>query len=375
MGKNRFNHVKVTALKTVVPEQYVDIEDELQYFDNNPKKLARAKKMAGFGRRYLCDENSTVVDMCVDAAEKLICENHIDKSAIELLIVVNEKPDYLEPSDACVIHGRLGLETSCTVLDLPFGCPGYPHGLLVAHSMIASGAVKNCLLLAGSMVSPVDLDNRKLAPIFGDAASATWLEYTEEQRDAWFVTGTRGRDWDKIIVPFGGHRLPIQEDVMNLREKDALGNSWDVHQKIINGPDVFNFSIDIGPKMIQELLEYSEKNINDVDYYAIHQANKQIVENIIARSGIPMEKSTTEVFTKYANNSTNSVVTVICDQLVDRPVRLVMLCTFGIGLQWGGCLLDLSDVKNGGIASYTPPKHQMNRSEQIQYWINQVKGE
>ena len=375
MGKNRFDHVKVSAVKTVIPVQYVDIEDELKYFDDNPKKLARAKKMAGFGRRYICDENSTVVDMCIDAAEKLICENHIDKTAIELLIVVNEKPDYLEPSDACVIHGRLGLETSCTVLDLPFGCPGYPHGLLVAHAMISSGAVKNCLLLAGFMSSYIDPANRKLAPIFGDAASATWLEYTADERASWFVTGTRGCDWGKIIVPFGGHRLPIWEDVIHLQEKDSLGNAWDVHQKIINGPDVFNFSIDIGPRMIDDLLKFSCKSINDIDYYAIHQANKQIVENIIARSGIPKEKTTTEVFTKYANNSTNSVVTVICDQLVDKPVKLVMLCAFGIGLQWGACLLDLSDVKNGGITFYTPPKNQMSRNEQIQYWINQVKGE
>lgn len=374
MGRNKFNHVKITAVKTVVPEQSINIDDELQYFDNNPKKLARAKKMAGFGRRYLCDENSTVVDMCVDAAEKLFCENHLDKSAIELLIVVNERPDYLEPSDACLIHGRLGLDNSCTVLDLPFGCPGYPHGLLVAHSMISSGATKNCLLLVGFMAAVGDSSNRKLAPIFGDAASATWLEYTEEQRTAWFVTGTKGCDWDKIIVPFGGYRLPIREDVIHLREKDQFGNTWDIHQKIINGPDVFNFSIDIGPKMIHELLKYSGKSIDDVDYYAIHQANKQIVENIIARSGVPMEKTTTEVFTRYANNSTNSVVTVICDQLINRPVKFVILCTFGIGLQWGACLLDLSNVKNGGIAYYTP-KHSMSRNEQIQHWINQVKGE
>ena len=44
MSFSFFDGVKIKAVKTVVPENYIDIEDELEYFDNNPKKLARAKK-------------------------------------------------------------------------------------------------------------------------------------------------------------------------------------------------------------------------------------------------------------------------------------------------------------------------------------------
>ena len=43
MSISRFQHVKVAGMKTVIPEHYIDIDDELQYFDNNPKKLARQK--------------------------------------------------------------------------------------------------------------------------------------------------------------------------------------------------------------------------------------------------------------------------------------------------------------------------------------------
>ena len=44
MTVSSFNHVRVCGIKTVVPEHFIDIDDELQYFENNPKKLARAKK-------------------------------------------------------------------------------------------------------------------------------------------------------------------------------------------------------------------------------------------------------------------------------------------------------------------------------------------
>lgn len=48
MGLCRFNHVKITGIKGVVPEHVINIDDEIQYYDNDPKKLARNKKNSGF---------------------------------------------------------------------------------------------------------------------------------------------------------------------------------------------------------------------------------------------------------------------------------------------------------------------------------------
>ena len=376
MSKSSFNHVKVSAIKTVIPERYIDINDELEYFENNKKKLDRAKKMAGYGRRYILDKNSTVTDMCVDAAIKLFSEITVDINDIDLLIFVNQKPDYKEPCDACIAHGRLNLSQKCSTIDISLGCSGYPYGLWIAHSFIASGAAKRCLLLVGDAPSRVvHPKNRKSAQLFGDAASATLLEYTDSENTAYFIMGTDGKGWDKLIVPFGGLRLPIESDVIGLELEDKNGNFWTVNQSLMNGSDVFNFSIEIGSKLIQDIVEFSKIDFNDVDYFSIHQANKQIVENIISRVGIPIGKTTTETFTKYANNSTNSVVTVLCDQLVGKSVNNVIICAFGIGLSWGCCLLDLRDMYNGGISTYYPHENQLTRQEQIVRWSNYFKGE
>ena len=78
MSVSHFRHVKVTGMKTVIPEHYIDIDDELQYFDNNPKKLARQKKMIGYGRRYIADDRTTVTDLACEAAKKLMAEMNIN---------------------------------------------------------------------------------------------------------------------------------------------------------------------------------------------------------------------------------------------------------------------------------------------------------
>ena len=376
MSSCKFDNVKMCGIKTVVPEHYIDIDDELQYFNDNPKKVARAKKMIGYGRRYIADENTTVVDMAVDAAEKLLDEMKINKTEIDLLIFVNQKPDFQEPCDACVAHGRLGLGKNCTTLDINLGCSGYVHALMTAHAYLSSGAFKTCLLLAGDLCGKyTDQKNRKAAPVFGDAASATILKHTNETRTATFVTGTDGSGWNKIIHPFGGARLPYDEKTVSLKVENAVGDEIGLNQGVMKGEDVFNFTMEVAPQLILDTLEAANLTKEDIDLYAIHQANKQIVENIISKAGIPAEKAPIETFSKYANNSTNSVVTVLCDQGIGKDLNQVMLTAFGIGLSWGSCILNISDLYNGGISTYISPKDYPTREEQINYWIKYYKGE
>ncbi len=376
MGISHFKHVKVTGMKTVLPEHYIDIDDELQYFDNNPKKLERQKKMIGYGRRYIADDRTTVTDLACDAARNLMVEMSIVPEDVDMLIFVNQKPDYIEPCDANVAHGRLNLPKESPALQINLGCSGYVYALMTAHAMIESGVIKTCLLLAGDMCArKTDQTNRKVAPVFGDAASATFLVRSDEEHDATFVLGADGKGWNKLIYPFGGMRLPIMKEDFDMVVEDTLGNKWKPTDVIMKGEDVFAFTMEVAPRLIQDTLAEAQWNVDDVDIFAIHQANKQILDTIIAKAGIPAEKTPTDVFTKYANNSTNSVVTVLCDRASESKIKRAILCTFGIGLSWGGAALDLSCMYNGGISTYYTPMGAPSRSDQIDYWCKYVRGE
>lgn len=376
MGVSYFNHVKIRGMKTSLPEHYIDIDDELQYFENNPKKLARQKKMIGYGRRYLADDRTTVTDLACDAAKKLMSEMHLKPEELGMLLFVNQKPDYLEPCDANIAHGRLGLPKTCPAMHINLGCSGYVYALWTAHALISSGAVKNCLLLAGDLCSrAIDQTNRKVAPIFGDAASATYLEHTEEDRTASFVMGADGTGWNKIVRPFGGMRLPFDEGAFDIHSEDSDGNEWDARQALMKGEEVFRFTMDVAPSLIKETMMAAKWANADVDVYAIHQANRQILDMIVLNAGISADKTPVDVFSKYANNSTSSVVTVLCDQPADRKIDHAILCVFGIGLSWGGAALDLSGMHNGGISTYKTPPDVPTREQQIAYWVKYFKGE
>ena len=376
MSYSTFKHVRIAGYNVVLPEKHIDIDDELQYFDNNPKKLARMKRMFGFGRRFVADELTTVADLAQEAVGKLLPGLGVKPEEVDALVVVNHTPDYLGPCDACILHGRLGLREGIPAFDVNISCSGYVYGLWVAHTMIESRSVKNCLLVVGDLAtSGTKISNRKRAPLFSDSASATYLEFSEDERISYFAVGTDGRKWDYIAKPIGGTRLPYAKEMFDISVFDNLGNEWTCNQEIMRGEDVFAFTMDVVPRLIKDILKYSNVWENDIDLYAIHQANKQLVEMLVSKAGLPIDKVPTDVFTRYANASSNSVLTVLCDPQVALYRGKVLMSAFGAGMSWAAAVLDLESARNLGISFYTPPEGRITHQEQLDAWIGRFKGD
>lgn len=375
MGLCRFNHVKITGIKGVVPERVINIDDEIQYYDNDPKKLARNKKILGLGTRHVVDEGVTSADLCEEAARLLFKEMNINTDEIDALIVASTTPDYLAPSNAHILHGLLGLSENCSCFETNGGCTSLVHALWMAHSLISSGAVKKILVLGGDIPSRRnDVRNRITSMLLADAAAAVLLEYTEEENTAYFLTGSRGKNWNTLVIPAGGARLPIRKDIADIEVTDTAGNVWHPWDDVMKGMAVFDFTMEIGPKSISEILEYAGLTKDDIDLFALHQANKQIVDTIRKHANLPAEKTPTSAFEKYANCSTVAVLTVLLDSLKPEMKR-VLMCTFGVGLSWGSCIVNTDDVYNGGISIFKTPKNIPTRQEKTEYWIKYFKND
>lgn len=375
MGLCRFNHVKITGIKGVVPEHVINIDDEIQYYDNDPKKLARYKKILGLGTRHIVDDGVTSVDLCEEAACLLFKEMNINTDEIDTLIVASTTPDYVVPSSAHRLHGKLNLDEHCTCFDMNGGCTALIHALWTAHSLISSGAARKILLLSGDIPSRRnDVRNRITSMLLADAAAAILLEYTEEENTAYFLTGSRGKNWDTLVIPAGGARLPIRKDIADIEVTDTAGNVWHLWDDVMKGMAVFDFTTEIGPRSISEILEYAGLTKDDIDLFALHQANKQIVDTIRKHANIPAEKTPTSAFEKYANCSTIAVLTVLLDCLKPEMKR-VLMCTFGVGLSWGSCIVNTNSVHNGGISIFKTPKNIPTRQEKTEYWIRYFKNE
>lgn len=375
MAHIKFTNARIAGIQLVVPEGKIDIEEELEFFNNDIALLNRNKKILGLGTRHVADDRTTLCDLCESAGRLLLQNLKVKPESIDALIVASTSHDYKYPASACILQDRLGLNEDTTCVDMTgLACSSYVHAIMTAHAYVQSGAARRCLVLAGEISSiHSDRRNRNSNMLFGDAGTATLVECTNKERLSWFLTGTRGSGWNKIIAPAGGWALPVEKDIIDIEETDASGNVWHLWDEIMKGMSIFKFTTDVGPKGVAEILSYSGKDMEDVDYFAFHQANKQIVRTVASYAGIPKNKYSTEAFTRFGNCGTAAVVTDICHNLIGKDINYVCLATFGVGLSWGFAMLDLSDISIFPVSFYVSPGGKMNRKEKIEYWIKYFK--
>ncbi|MEM7790571.1 MAG: 3-oxoacyl-[acyl-carrier-protein] synthase III C-terminal domain-containing protein [Verrucomicrobiota bacterium] len=331
-----------------MPSEEKRIEDELDLFDGNLKQVTRLKKTIGLDRRRVVGDGETTADLCESAALRLFSQTDLNKESVEALIFVTQTPDYSQPCNAAVLHGRLGLKKSVAAFDVNLGCSGYVYGLWLAYMMIESGSCRNVLLLAGDTISRVvHPKDRTVAPLFGDGGSATWITRSSEESVSWFDLGTDGVGYDKLIIPAGGFRAPSSSK-SKTEITDQEGNVRTAESLHMDGAEIFNFSISEEPSAVRELLDFAKIDQEEIDYFVFHQANRYILKNIAKRLEIPDSKVPMQTVERFGNQSSASIPSAICGELrtilKSKKKTKVFISGFGVGLSWGSAILEISNL-------------------------------
>lgn len=349
MAKSSFSSVQIGGVVTCVPTREKRLDDEVELFGGNEKQIARLKKTIGLDRRRVVEAGTTAVDLCEVAARRLLKASELQTEQVDAMIFVTQTPDHMQPCNAAVLHGRLDLPKSCAALDVNLGCSGYVYGLWLAHMMVSAGGCERVLLLAGDTMSRlVHPKDRSVAPVFGDGGSATLIERSEASEQSWFSLETDGKGFDKLIVPAGGQRLPSSTETQ-AEVVDDEGNVRTAEHLLMDGAEVFNFSITVEPKAVREIAEYAGVELDEIDYFVFHQANRYILGNIAKRLKVDREKVPMQTVERYGNQSSASIPSAMCGELQDElcgsDAKQVLLSGFGVGLSWGSALVSLSELK------------------------------
>lgn len=386
MPQSKFEHVKVAGLLTVVPQNEICIYDEAQYYNNNVKKIDRMRKMVGFWKRRVADVDTTPSDLAIDAAKKLFEQSGIDKKTIDTLIFVVQKPDVINPATAFYIHKELDLPKSCMSFDINQGCPGWVYGIHVAHAMVESKACKRVLLLAGDTPAEyTDPKDREKAPLFGDSATATILEYSEEKLPAtYFDLGSDGSGFESLLRPAGGERIKIFDK--SSRFYDEGDGLFDIFEKgdrkvclasarYMDGLAIFDFTMNVVPDKIKALMQYAGIAEADIPYFMCHQANKQIVQTVAQHIGFPLEKASYEAFENYGNQTMNSIPSLICMKYKENfgePVK-ILCASFGNGLSWASCVITIGGRGLSAAAFRRLKSRRISRQEENLFLTGKTK--
>ena len=174
----KFQGVGVTALAGAVPHTVIDNYKYTQYFPED--QVREVVDKVGIYERRFADAKTCSSDLCFAAAEKLIKDNHIDRSEIDHLIFISQTPDYRMPATSVLLQDRLGLPNSTIAFDINLGCSAFIYGLSVAYSFMQNSGLRKALILDGETRSKVySPKDRRSAFLFGDGGVAALVERSE----------------------------------------------------------------------------------------------------------------------------------------------------------------------------------------------------
>lgn len=305
------DNINILGISSAVPRQ--------KRINSNSKFISST----GIEEMRISPETVCTSDLCLEAANRLIDDLNINKSEIEVLVFISQTPDYKLPVTSTILQNRLNLPQSCLCLDITLGCSGYVYGLSVISSLINSGKIKKGLLLVGETTSKiVEPGDQSTEPLFGDAGSATLLEYDETANPILFELGSDGSGYETIIIPGGSSRNKNSSCYVSL-----------------NGMDVFNFGINKIPKVVTTFLNHFKLNVENIDTFVFHQANKLMNDMIYKKLNIP-ESKTISSLRNYGNTSSATIPLTITTQLdkIESGTKL-LFCGFGVGLSWGSAYI------------------------------------
>lgn len=349
MAYLKYNGVGVTAMTAAVPSHIINNYEYTEFFPADQVKEV-VDKVGIFERRF-ADAETCSSDLCFAAAEKLIADNNIDKSEIDLLIFISQTPDYRMPATSCTLQHRLGLPNSCIAFDITLGCSAFLYGLSVAYGMMQSGAIRKALVLDGETRSKVySPKDRRSAFLFGDGGVAALVERDKKFGESVFSLNTDGSRADLIMIKAGGYRYPSSVESLQEKVVDEYGNIRSDEQGYMMGGDVFNFVIREIPRDIKKTLEFAGTTASDFDYIVFHQANNFINSYIAKKMKLDTEKIPSTI-DKYGNTSSVSVPITIVDQLKGKlnGEKKLLLSAFGVGMTWATAIVPFVDCKISDI--------------------------
>ncbi|PID41224.1 MAG: 3-oxoacyl-ACP synthase [Proteobacteria bacterium] len=251
---------------------------------------------------------------------------------LDLIVVGTISSHMMMPSSACFVQNGIGA-VNAFAYDINAACCGFLYGLDIGDKHIRADKKSKVLVIgAETLSSRVNWQDRNTCILFGDGAGAVVLGHTGNEERA--ILGVNhfsdGSLWELLYM----HNAPSTNPDL------AVTNNPGSHI-VMEGREVFKHAVKAMEDSIHGLLKKTGIPIDAVDLLIPHQANARILNKLVERIGIPLEKVVRNVH-RYGNTSAASIPIALDE--TNRAGRMkegdvVLFCSFGAGLTWGATLL------------------------------------
>lgn len=300
---------------------------------------ADISKMSGVRQRFSVGKNGLSSSFGAEVAELFFNKYGVDRSNIDYLIFCTEGPDYIAPATSCIVQQKLHLPKSIGTFDLSFGCSGYTYGLLMSKALVESGIASRVLFITADI--PTQVVSKRdpyLNFIFSDAASVSLItNEAKGYRLGKFACGTDGGGEQSLLVRNSGFNTSKESDWYT----DEYTRDLRVGEMVMNGEEIFRFSLKEVPGLVTKILENNECRFDEIDLFIFHQASPIILKSLKRKLNIPDNKFFTNLV-DVGNTVSASIPLCLKDAKEKGVVKSgmkILIAGFGIGFSWSGTII------------------------------------
>lgn len=325
----------IHSFGTYIPPREISNEELSQF---PPASLARIKIKTGVEKRRFSDGGLSS-DLAVRAAADCLSKNPFPRDSVDTVILTTSTPDRMIPATAALVSERLSIKNAFA-FDINSVCSGGLAALMLAASLVESGAAANVLVIAADVYSRI-LNPRDFStyPYFGDGAAA--LIVSREKSGIKIGRSLFRSDGSGYGV------ITVKAGAAEIRPVDLKTPSDSYFS--MNGREVFDFAVSRVPEVILHLMDRDGISMGEVRQFILHQANINIIEKISDVIGSDISMFFTNL-QKYGNMAGASCLVALSEYLDSSPEikdGFIILSSFGGGLSWGALSLEISGRCHG----------------------------
>ncbi len=312
---------RITGTGMYLPKKLVSNEDFYKKFGRDPLEVVFQR--IGHGARYYSAKDESSATLAINAGRQALENSGIKPEEIGLLIISTDTPSQLSPATAAEVQHTLGLKNAAA-FDVNCACSGFVTAVDMAAKYLNDGEYKHALVIGTyAMSKHLDPDDKIATPLFGDGAGAFVLSYAPGQGATASTLKADGSFWDFMGIYGGGTRLPVDEEVLANRS----------HKVKIPKKFPATLNSEEWPPLIEKTMAKLGLKPADAQAYVFTQIRKPTIEEVMAKFGLPMEKTHT-IMEKWGYTGSACVPMAFHDMAEQGKVKRgdrVVLCASGGG--------------------------------------------
>lgn len=316
---------RIIGTGSCLPETVVTNDDLSKIMETSDEWIS---SRTGIRERRLVKEETTA-SMSVTAAKRALEDASVMANEIDLIIVGTITGDYVVPSTACEVQAAIGANRA-VAFDINAACSGFMFALHIADAYLRTGIYRTALILGAETLSKImDWNDRSTCVLFGDGAGAAVVRADKTGMLA-YDQGCDGARGEVLACRNRENHNPLVKSDVKL------------HYTHMDGQEVYKFAVTTVPASIKKAVEEAGLTIEDIDYFALHQANIRIIQSVAKRLKVSEDKFPTSL--EHCGNISAASVPILLDEMnrkgLLKPGMKIVLSGFGAGLTWGSAVIE-----------------------------------